>query len=98
MRGPRRQAVVTQGLVVCTRGSRRASNNVLGVSQSQEQDSTACSDHEDAVPSESQTHKATQWGLHNRMSRLGEGSDGEWFRVSRAEGGWGDGRWGWDYF
>lgn len=33
---------------------------------SQEQDTTAWSDHEDMVLSESKTYKATQWGLHNR--------------------------------
>lgn len=65
-RGPRRQAVVTHGLVVCVHSRIQASNNVFGVSQSQEQDTTAWSDHEDMVFSESKTHKATQWGLHNR--------------------------------
>ena len=50
MRGPRRQAAVTQWPAVCALRV-QASNHVFQVSHSQEQDTTAWSDHEDMAES-----------------------------------------------
>lgn len=71
--------MVTQGLVVCAHTRVQVSNDVFGVSQSQEQDTTAWSDHEDTVLSESKTHKVTQWGLRNRKCP-------DWERAVMASG------------
>lgn len=57
MRGPRRQAAVTQWPAVCALRV-QASNHVFQVSHSQEQDTTAWSDHEDMALSEGKTRKA----------------------------------------